>query len=144
MLNVFLLSRCFTQFYGASCIFRNFAYIPDISHLFLKNCVIPKEIFIKTDNLRYDKMLSMILDVSRHKIELQTLQNNVYINETELKKKGKKLKKNDVIEVDFESTDKKYLFVRSRVEVSKLKEDKSFFNVTFKLYKCYGYVLRNI
>ena len=142
MLNLFVHSKVFRQDFRTAFIYRYFAYIANDSPLFLKSCVTSQEILIKTDNLRYDKMLSIILDVSRNKIELQTLHNNVYLNGTQLKKKGKKLKKDDIIEVDFESNDKRYIFVRSRVEVSKLKENKPYFNVTFNLYKTYGFVIR--
>ena len=126
-----------------SLISRYSFYIADTSPSFLKNCVLPQEINIKTENLRYDKILSILLDVSRHRIGLQTINNTVYLNGSQLKKKGKKIKMNDVIEVDFESNDKRYLYSRNRVEVSKLTQVKHFFNVTFKLYRTYGFVLKN-
>ncbi|KAI6658130.1 hypothetical protein LOD99_11137 [Oopsacas minuta] len=110
---LFSIPKNLTQIKHVSRILRFIAdYIPDKSPFFIKSKDIPKEIHVKTDNLRYDKMMSVVLDVSRNRIDIQTSQNRVYVNGIELKKKGKKIKKGDIIEVDFESSERKYLFER--------------------------------
>lgn len=123
---------------------RFFSYIHVNSPRFAKaENVVSKEIHIKADNLRYDKILATVFNVSRHKIDNLNLQDRVYLNGSELKKKGKKIKISDIIEVDFDSSERKYLFERKRVEVLHLKQDKLHFNVVFLRYNLYGYVLRD-
>ena len=123
---------------------RFFSYIHVNSPQFSKaENVVSKEFHIRTDNLRYDKILATVFDVSRHKIDNLNLQDRVYLNGSELKRKGKKIKISDVIEVDFDSSERKYLFERKRVEVLRLKQDRLYFNVVFLRYNLYGYVLRD-
>ena len=123
---------------------RFFSYIHVNSPRFAKaDNVIFKEIHIRTDNLRYDKILATILNVSRHKIDKLNFQDRIYLNGTDLRKKGKKIKISDVIEVDFDSSERRYLFERKRVEVLHLTQDKLYFNIVFLRYNLYGYVLQD-
>ena len=127
---------------------RHFSYTPDTSPLFVRGTTKPEDEEIITSNLRSDKFLSTVFDVSRHKIDVQFEKKLVYLNgsnECKPAKKINKLKK-CVFEIDWEAKPPQddCLYTRDRVEIFKVEqcEDKGEESTVFvRKHKLYGRIL---